>query len=111
MYDPHEIAAHTAHDAELLSLLVADRRVDWYRAEVRIAGERVPVPVALHWAAVKSAQGDREAAECVARDCLQAIERALLPWAQDEAERRVHEDAKAAREEERQLRDDDRGSA
>jgi len=86
-YDPHEIAAAAAINPETVDRLVEDGAIDMYALEVKIGGQFIAVPLAFHEAAVRMSQGRYPEADCIAGDCIKAIERALLPWAREESKR------------------------
>jgi hypothetical protein len=86
-YDPHEIAAAAALCPETVDRLVEDGAIDLYDIQVKIGGQFVAVPLAFHEAAVRMTHGRYPEAECIAGDCIKAIERALLPWAREESRR------------------------
>lgn len=87
MYDPHEIARAAATCRATIDRLTYDGDLVLGDAKVQIDGERVGVDMALYEAALRIAQGRYPEAECIASDCIDAIARALLPWAERESQR------------------------
>ncbi|MCR4302432.1 MAG: hypothetical protein NUV51_12580 [Sulfuricaulis sp.] len=86
-YDPHEIAAAAALCPETVDRLVKDGAIDLYDLQVKIGGQFVAVPLAMHEASVRMTQGRYPEADCIAGDCIGRIAAALLPWAREESQR------------------------
>lgn len=100
MHDPLELAAAAAYSEATVFRACGDTDLDLFDLTVKVGGRSLPVPRALYELAIRVAQGDLGAAECIARDCIEATRIALVPWAEEEAERIERADAKAADDEE-----------
>ena len=87
MHDPSELAAAAAHSEATVFRACGDTDLDLFDLTVKVGGRSLPVPRALYELAIRVAQGDFGAAECIARDCIDATRIALAPWAEEEAER------------------------